>query len=444
MKKRILSAILMSAVILTTTACGGNTVTEQQNSQQESEATSAITSAVTTEKQEQSEVTTTTSATSTALEETAEPLKLLNVKTDYGFVNNLWHFETDNGERYFYDITENTLINLDKIDEIDEYFWKNVGFFTTGDLIGCVNTLNEYSCAIDIKTNEYVLNSETDGCQIRATNCKSGLMLVTKVDEGFSGNTISIGVMNNKQEWEYPMTEFSIDGFTTDELNDCSYTLMGDYVLLMKSWNTGYIYSLKDKKISEIEKQVFYYQSYWNNDGDKVMSEGENGVWVIDSTGKITQIYPSKAYASFKGDGIVIQEDEKFTVLSCDNYKDMGFDLSGYDVTSIYDVKENVIAFSAKNPDGDTYTIIMNKDGSLVTDPIKGYYERLTFCGDYVVIDSKDTIIDCKTGDVKTFENIEYIYREVGVLVMKSEGLYYLAYPSDPDTLLNPFELVAQ
>lgn len=173
------------------------------------------------------------------------------------------------------------------------------------------------------------------------------------------------------------------------------------------------------------------------------MSLGENGVWVIDSTGKSTIIYPSYSPCSFTGDGIVIQEDEKFTVLSCDDYKDMGFDLSGYDVTSIYDVKENVIAFSAKNPDGDTYTIIMNKDGSLVTDPIKGYYERLTFCGNYVVNDSKDTIIDCKTGEVKISENkiTSNINSEAGVMVMKSEGKYYLAYPADPETLLNPFEL---
>ena len=82
MKKRILSAILMSAVILTTTACGGNTATEQPNSQQESEATSAITSTITTENQKQSEATPTTSAATTESTTEAPPKEVEKIK-DY-------------------------------------------------------------------------------------------------------------------------------------------------------------------------------------------------------------------------------------------------------------------------------------------------------------------------------------------------------------------------
>lgn len=39
---------------------------------------------------------------------------------------------------------------------------------------------------------------------------------------------------------------------------------------------------------------------------------------------------------------------------------------------------------------------------------------------------------------------IEAFDKDSGMLLMKSDGAYYLAAPSDPDTLLNHFELAVQ
>ena len=112
----------------------------------------------------------------------------------------------------------------------------------------------------------------------------------------------------------------------------------------------------------------------------------ENGLcavlpYVFDSnTGKATEIGNSNnIYAYVAGDGIAMYDStsKKLSVLNWNDYKDMGFDLSGYDVSNegIYAATEDYIAFIAKNPDGDAYTIIMKKDGSLVVDPIKGTSE---------------------------------------------------------------------
>lgn len=321
-------------------------------------------------------------------------------------------------------------------------------FFKMGDLIGCFN--NYYSYVVDTKTNEYLFNEKEDGYRVWDADEKLGRILITRVDDSFSGNKISIGLMNDKGEWEYPLTEFSSDELTTEQLdNDYNtYILMGNYVFL-KYKDSCNIYSFKDKKLSKIEGWDSFSQMRWNN--DKVMANVDGGVWIIDSTGKSTQIYPSKNVdISFVGDGIVIYDygNKKYVILSGDDYKDMGFDLSEYKATRILDVTKNVIAFTAKNPDGDEYTIVMNKDGSLVTEPII-YDERNTilgFCGDYFVMSAKagSTVINCKNGEKKMSENtIISINREMGVMVMDTD-YYYLVYPDDLNTLLNPFELAAQ
>ncbi len=68
-----------------------------------------------------------------------------------------------------------------------------------------------------------------------------------------------------------------------------------------------------------------------------------------------------------------------------------------------------IIAFSARNPDGDIYIILMNRDGSLVTDP-------------------------AKVGEVN----------KTGMVTVETDGAWYIVELSDPETLLNPFELAAQ
>jgi len=108
------------------------------------------------------------------------------------------------------------------------------------------------------------------------------------------------------------------------------------------------------------------------------------------------------------------------------NCNALDFDLSEYSVQTIWDATEDYILFTAVNPNGNYYTLITY------------------FKGDYAILSPKH-IINCKTGEVKTYADdkisIEAFDKDSGMLLMKSDGAYYLADPSDPNTLLNPFEL---
>ena len=128
------------------------------------------------------------------------------------------------------------------------------------------------------------------------------------------------------------------------------------------------------------------------------------------------------------------------------NCNALDFDLSEYSVQTIWDATEDYILFTAVNPNGNYYTLITDKNGKCIVDPIEGYYRDSSyFKGDYAILSTK-YIINCKTGEVKTYADdnlsIEAFDKDSGMLLMKSDGAYYLADPADPDTLLNPFELV--
>ena len=447
----------MSAMILSATACSGKTEISEPDSQQENEVTTEAESETShtsaNETQEQtaesaitSEADAASAETAAATEEAAVPLEQLKVMSDYGIGGGSWYFEADNGDYYFYDIAGNTLTKI-------EDDWSLSGIvFKTGDLAGCFTNDDGYSRIVDTKTKEYVLNGETDGCIVRDVISKSGRILVTKIDDSASNPVVLLGVMNNKGEWEYPLTELSSDELSAFTLKDCSYFLMGDHVLIKNSAE-GYWYSLKDNKLSKIEDHDFS-KSRINNDGDKVVTLEDTGAWVFDSTGTSTQITEHADDIKLLDGGILTIG--KTGVYSWNDYSDMGFDLSEYEYPEIIDVTENTIAFCAYTPDGTSYTYIMNKDGSLVTEPSEGYYNNRSacFCGDYFVMGK--AVINCKTGEVSTLNDdavgtasayiVNGIYSNPGVIVMRSSltGNCFLVFPDDPETLINPFESAAQ
>lgn len=455
--KKIVSMALIAALIVSAAGCGEKapaettakteaateTVKETTAKETAADAAGENSAEETAETTAEAEVTTTT-----APEETSEYAGL-SMSNPISFDNGSLYFEASNGTKYLYQVAEN------KIYEINDD-WTRINYnnlFKTGDMIWVwywETGRPTCYCVVNAATNEVMYKEGNDDDLIfRNINPETGRMLVTKVEEGFSGNSISIGVMNNKGEWENPLTEFSIDGVKTDELNNYIYTLMGDYVLLSGE-SMSYIYSFKDNKISEIEGFGYYMAAKWDIHYDKVIGRNHGGILIIDSTGESKQIYQYESgYYGFTceiyfiGDGIVIN-DGKYTVLSADDYKDMGFNLSEYNVRGIHDVEENVIAFYARNPDGDTYTIIMNKDGSFVTEPFKTKnVTDVTLCGDYAIIKSTKTLLNCKTGESKTIGNVgDWVDDKTGMVTVEEDGEWYLVDLSDPDTLLNPFELV--
>ena len=462
MKKQILSAILMAAVILTTTACSGKTEVSEPSSPSESEVTAEAapesTPAATAEKQEQAE------AATTAPEEAAEPVELLNITDNLSKIslcNGSWSFMASNGVPYLYSIAENKLYELDPdYGVISDY----TRAYKIGDLI---YYYYNYRCnyVVNAVTNEVVYKNgeRIDGLNFRHINPETGRMLVTKVSESASGDVISIGVINSKQEWEYPLTEFTIDGFTTDDLKVFDLLLMGDYVLLHDHRNNCYFYSLKDKScklVWENSKSGGLTPEY-PKAKDKELIYASEALYVLDDSGECKKIYDlsESNYFSFSfwGDDSIgfktTAGNKTDVILSWNDYKDLceGFDLSKYHHVSIIDINENTIIFAATNPNfsnpayiayNDMYNIIMNKDGSLVTKPFSvSTKDAFDFCGDWVVINNK--IINCKTGDSKEFEIIQ-TGNNTDRIAVKDGGYWYLVDLSDPDALLNPFELAAQ
>ena len=65
--------------------------------------------------------------------------------------------------------------------------------------------------------------------------------------------------------------------------------------------------------------------------------------------------------------------------------------------------------------------------------------------GDYVINTYADYIVNCKTGEMKTYSDdslrLEGFDSTSGKLIMESDGYYYLADITDPETLINPFEI---
>ena len=453
--KKIVSMALIAALIVSAAGCGEKAPAETTA---KTETTTAATETVkeTTAKEaagensaeETAETTAEAEETTTTAPEEASEYAGLSMSNPISFDNGSLYFEASNGTKYLYQVAENKIYEIND-DWTHSKTHSNYNLFKTGDMIWVWYwDTGKPTCyrVVNAATNEVMSD---DGLIFRNINPETGRMLVTKVEEGFSGNSISIGVMNNKGEWENPLTEFSIDGVKTDELNNCRYTLMGDYVLLSGE-RMSYIYSFKDNKISEIEG-FGYYKANWDINYDKVIGSNYGGILIIDSTGESKQIYQCERanslidmdyFIDLRGDGIVINEGNKYTVLSADDYKDMGFDLSEYAKGKIiYDVEENVIAFYTKNPDGDIYTIIMNKDGSFVTEPIK-HKGEVTLCGDYAIIKSTKTLLNCKTGESKTIGNVGLVDDKTEMITVEADGAWYLVDLSDPDKLLNPFELV--
>lgn len=436
MKQKILSAILVSAVILSMAGCGGAQPTEIPNNSQESEVTASTTSA-TTEKQEQTttEATTTTTETTTAPEEVSEPEEAIKVNNSYSINKGTWCFKADDDEYYYYDIANNRLIKKGSNYSMERWC------FLIGDLLYSPNS----GYIIDSKTGETVL---PDGCKLKDVNKKSGLILVSKLDEGFSGNTFSLGVLNSNLEWVYPLTEITVDGKSTGDLDYQGYNLVGNYAVASGGYSSSFAYSFKENKTVGISTGVDSFFYCLNNDGDKALI---NRTYVFDgSTGKTTEIDSYSVHAA--GDEMVAMDinRENWSVLSWNDYKDIGFDLSEYNVYEIYAATEDYIVFDAKNPDGDDYTIIMKKDGTLVVDPIKGRSESdyMHIYGDYVVYANayvESFVLNCKTGEMKTYSDenlsLEGFDFTSGKLIMKSDGNYYLADITDPETLINPFEI---
>lgn len=486
MKKRILSAILVSALVLSMAGCNGETPTSEPVSQQSqtstsenkeqssstseavssestsSESTSASSSSENTSTSTNSEsipsassssennpsgsssssskpVSSSSSTSTKPVVPTNQP-SIVRCYFEDGRMSpdnwtNTWHFETSDKQHYAYNLAEKKIYKLGEL--------TGTAVRTMGQLVYYYDPAGYKTYIQNASTQQTVLPS-SEGYRIVGFCWGIDRILVTKVEKGFSGNKLLIGVMNSKMEWVYPLTEIPLEYLYSD------FDLYGDK-LLIRGYDMEqlYIFSFKDSSITPFSTDDWcnWRDSiwHWHFSRDKILLSfwaRYDGFWCFDNTSENGVHYDKydELIGYTPSGNIVTKKDNKYYVLDDKTMKELDFDLSAYNVSYIKDATKDRIMFTAYNPNGDEYTIIMNKDGSLVTEPILGD-QGISFCDDNAILKS-NTIINCKTGQTtKVDYEIKQVYSAYGMMVVYSGSNYYLVKPSEPDKLLSPFAI---
>lgn len=491
MKKRILSAILVSALVLSMAGCNGETPTSEPVSQQSQTSTSenkeqsSSTSEAVSSESTSSESTSASSSfentsTSTNSESipsassssennpsssssssskpvssssttSTKPVVPTNqpsiiVSSDFGS-EDTWVFVTSNGQYYAFSLSTNKIYEID-----DTSFYGGEYICTMGQLLYYCNRRLDLAYIKNASTKKTVWKRYDSDYNVLSFDWRCDRILVSKIETGFSGNKFLVGVMNSKMEWVYPFTEISIDGISAEWLERYSISLVGDNLVFLG--NPAYVYSFKNKSLTPILKDGWDSSStLWNDTGDQIFVLNNNGFWCFNSNNengifydKYTLVKPYNVYSPggnvYSPSGNVIaQNGKKYYALDGKTMKELSvYDLSAYNVQFIIDSTKDRIMFTAFNPNGDAYTIIMNKDGSLVTEPILGD-QGISFCDDNAIL-KNNTIINCKTGQTtKVDYEIKQVYSAYGMMVVCSGKNYYLVKPSEPNKLLSPFAI---
>lgn len=432
-KSKALIALLAAMICLS--SCGAKPETA------ETEAATTTKAAETTEKAE-TEATTTAAETTEATTTTeAPPKELPKIKSFNQFLTGCMTFEAD-GKAYALNLVDKKLYEYDK----NTYFpavAHNIALTGEGKIYNFA-TGEEYE-------GEYLRNSSSYLTEFNP---------VYKVDEGFDGNVNYFGVIDWNGEWVLPLSsEYEICKNGLEKYNyNCSDSLI-------PYGKNGYIDTLYDFKNNKIYNSKDYgYSGISGVFGDNALFGNWNGGYsdlakYNTKTGETTVILKNAGPGDYDGrdnnitwysHGTAFVKEGSAIILD-NNYNVLNYDLSKYKIIKVCDATEDYVLFASENTNGDNYAVILNKDGNRVTEPIK-CNERAVFgayiSGDYVVmlsLEGKDYVIDCKTGETKIYEDdkaykIERFDTQSGLLLVESDGAYYLADPADPDTLINPLE----
>lgn len=451
--KKIVSMALIAALIVSAAGCGEKVPAETISKVEITTAATETVKETTTEKTAADENLTEETTTEATTE--APPKEVEKIKDYKLFQHGCLVFNINN-DSYVYNAVDNKMYELSGDITARDIDYINGKIITTGTY---------YNEIYNIETGEtYDFKPAGD----EMLGLKS--IPVYKVEKSFDGDTLYFGIIDNNGEWVLPLSaDYAVCKTKHFEINS-NVNAVGenDSYLIFKYGDAVYAYDYKNDKLLSAEdlncKKIIClelkpkYVSGNNLLLYKVGGESNIGVYntqtgetkildEMDSNGYL-DIYnnynnPNEIFAIFNRD----YENVAYQIAVIDSDCNiLDFDLSEYSVDTVWDATEDYILFTAVNPNGNYYTLITDKNGKCIVDPIEGAYRDSSyFKGDYAILSPKH-IINCKTGEVKTYADdkisIEAFDKDSGMLLMKSDGAYYLADPSDPDTLLNPFELV--
>ncbi len=468
MKKRILCMALIAALIVSAAGCGekapAETTAKTETTTAATETVNETTAKETAADENLTEETTTAETTTEATTE-APPKEVEKIKDYKLFQHGCLVFDINN-DYHVYNAVDNKMYELS-------------GDITARD----IDHINGKIITTGTYHNE-IYNIETGETYDFKAAGNTGLKLksipVYKVEKSFDGDTLYFGIIDNNGDWVLPLSaDYAVCKTDYFDISSNSVNVVGenDTYLFIDYGKSIYAYDYKNDKLLSAEDlncTEIKYPEYKYIPGNNLLLYGVGGksnIGLYNTQAGETKIFDEIVLVGYYTS--ILNRNEKYAIfLSRDtttidqfaildgNGNLLDCDLSEYSVRTIYDATEDYILFSAVNPNGNRYTLITDKNGKRIVDPIEGadiyqdsqrgvIYYRAYIRGDYAIclLSSGDGyIVNCKTGEVKTYSDdnlsIEAFDKDSGMLLMKSDGAYYLADPSDPDTLLNPFELV--
>lgn len=416
MKKRIISALLTSALILSMTACGAST--DAPEATEDADVTTTV-----AEKEDASESANTAAETEAAA--TTEALKEVRKITDKPDICNDCMVFEDDGITYVYNITNNKIYTYDG--ESDVYMF------------------NAYNGKLAL-TYEGFYNLETQE-YYDCNNLYPGALdynAVYKIENNFDGDIYSFGIIDKNGEWVLPLSsDYAIcDIAPTTDIRGTSSSLVCVDRWTVYDWKNDRIITadeLGNLFLNVYGDNILFTSNSWEdtftvynvNKGESRFINDVDGDSYLDTESYALVI--SKAY------------NKEYCVIFGDNLEKL-HELTGYNVTAIYDATEDYAVFAASGSDSGTYTIITDKSGNRIIEPSQDFGWGGRIIGDYVVFEETDKILNCKTGEIKEYANddtynIVGCHSETGKLIVSSDDAYYIADISDPDTLINPFDI---
>lgn len=426
MKKKLLSAIILSALVLSLAGCGNESTPDEPTSvESQNAAVDDSTAEETTAPPETTEVTTTTEA----------PKEIAKVTSCDKFGNGDMLI-SDGDKNYVYSITDNKMYSGD-----DEIF-DNI--IAVGGKLALVNG-DDKNYYYNLETNEKydVAPLYSNAESVDEYNA------VYKLEESFDGNVNYVGVINSDGEWVLPLSsDYEICQKDLYDIWSSVEKPCTESLILLDCYN---VYDYKNDKIIDTNDSGF--SEFKSILGDKIIGSKSNLNFADYNvqTGEISIInnsFCSVPTLPFYRGGLFEGESRYFIFDNDGNLIDCDF--SDYnEIVTLLDIADKYIIFQAKNTEGAGYIIVTDRNGNRSIEPIRGWAWAAYIYNDYAIItgmeDGNDVecqyIINCTTGETTEYTNIDNFDPETGKLLIKTDGEYYIADVSDPDTLLNPFEL---